>query len=354
MAGERPFSGNEVARGSHSDGSTGANANDSVEVRTTSGWRTVSIALGAVLCLAALLQANPAIEAGSGRAPAAVRPGALSAIGDPAETPRTRPVEERPAAPTVPVPRITARAAIVEDLSSGEVFLARHPNARMPVASLTKIMTAMLVQASTRPGDWIRVSRKAASQVPTNVELRPGWYLRAWPLIAALMVHSANDAAVALAERVAGSVQAFDRRMNGQAAALGMRETHFMSPNGLDDRGFSSARDVATMTRWALGSKAFASLVRLRHYTLRLPSGRRLKLTNLNNLLFTYQGAIGVKTGFTYKAGWSVAAAATRGHARVLAVVLGDKHQPFNDGRRLLDYGFRVLRSRHKQARPQG
>ena len=363
MAGEQPFSESELPRTSHSPARAGPKADDRVDsaghqpindaAPAGSRVRTVGIVLGAIVCLAALLQANPAVH--SGRAPAAIGPSpALPAAGDADAARRTRPFEDAPSTQTVRVPKITARAVIVEDLATGEVLLARHPHARMPVASLTKVMTAMLVQASTRPGDFVRVSRKAASQEPTNVELRPGWYLRAWPLIAALMVHSANDAAVALAEHVAGSVQAFDRRMNGQAAALGMTETHFMSPNGLDDRGLSSARDVATMTRWALGSKAFASLVGLRHYTIRLPSGKRLKLTNLNDLLFTYPGAIGVKTGYTRRAGWSVAAAATRGHARVLAVVLGDAHEPFNEGRRLLDYGFAVLRSRQDRSRPQG
>jgi serine-type D-Ala-D-Ala carboxypeptidase (penicillin-binding protein 5/6) len=317
-------------------------------------WRAVGLVLGAILCLAVLVQAIPAFE--SGGAPAVAGPSTppVARASPAVERAPRPPVADRPAIRTVRVPKFAARAAIVLDLATGTILLARHPDARMPVASLTKIMTAMLVQASTRPGDVVRVSRKAASQEPTNVELRPGWRLRAWPLIAALMVHSANDAAVALAEHVAGSVQEFDRWMNGQAAALGMRATHFMSPNGLDDRGLSSARDVATMTRWALGSKAFDSVVGLRHYTLRLPSGKRLKLTNLNDLLFTYPGAIGVKTGYTRVAGWSIAAAASRGRLSVLAVVLGDSNKPFNDGRRLLNYGFAVLRSHQDGARPQG
>ncbi len=306
----------------------------------------VAIVLAAMLFVASLLEAQPAWERDSGRtAGAAVSDGGI--VGGSAEAVGSQVLGQPPVASrSIPrIPRIAARAAIVENLATGEVLMARSPDARMPVASLTKVMTAMLVQASTGPNEQVRISRKAAVQEPTNVQLHAGWRLRAGPLIDALMIHSANDAAVALAEHVAGSVSAFDRSMNSQAAALGMAATHFMSPSGLNDQGLSSARDVATMTRWALASTAFASLVRVRRYTMRLPNGKRLKMTNLNDLLFTYPGAIGVKTGYTKVAGWSVAAAARRGRLSVLAVVLGDPREPFAAGRRLLDYGFAVLRS---------
>jgi D-alanyl-D-alanine carboxypeptidase (penicillin-binding protein 5/6) len=131
--------------------------------------------------------------------------------------------------------------------------------------------------------------------------------------------------------------------MNRRAALLGMTNTRFASPSGLNDRGHSTARDVATMTRWAMASAAFRSLVRTRIHRVRLRR-RRVALRNLNDLLWTYPGAVGVKTGFTYRAQWSLVAVARRGRATILGVLLHDRHRPFADGTVLLNYGFQRLR----------
>src|SRR6266567_304623 len=155
-----------------------------------------------------------------------------------------------PASARAKAPRISAPSAIVEDLDTGRVLFQRDADARRPIASLAKIMTAMLVLGSSGPGDEVRVSRWAAKQPPTNVGLRPGWRMRVDVLLYALMLHSANDVAVALAEHVAGTTGAFDRLMNRQAWALGMANTRFASPSGLRDAGYSTARDVAAMARW--------------------------------------------------------------------------------------------------------
>jgi D-alanyl-D-alanine carboxypeptidase (penicillin-binding protein 5/6) len=154
---------------------------------------------------------------------------------------------------------------------------------------------------------------------------------------------SANDAAVALAEHVAGSVPAFVQLMNRWARSLGLDHTAFRDPTGLDDRGVSSASDVAALSRAVLGHPFLAHVVRTREHRFPGPGGVR-EVANRNVLLWLYPGAIGVKTGFTSAAGYTLAAAADRGGTRLLAVILGNPGPPFGRGAALLDYGFGAFR----------
>lgn len=292
---------------------------------------------------------------GALRSPAADGPPASAAVvhASPAVSPSPPPVAPGAspstyAAPGFPPPRIGAPEAIVEDLDTGRVLFALAADRPRPIASLSKIMTAVLVLANTTPAEEVRISRLAAAQPETAVGLKAGTRVRVRDLMEALILFSANDAAVALAERVDGSVAAFVRAMNRAGASLGLAHTRFASPSGLNDRGYSTARDVATMTRWAYDvSPGFVALAATRHFTLRLPKHHRAEhLRNLDDMLWDYRGAVGAKTGFTFRAGWCLAAVAVRGRHRVLAVVLGDRLEPYADGARLLDYGFRVLRGR--------
>jgi D-alanyl-D-alanine carboxypeptidase len=132
--------------------------------------------------------------------------------------------------------------------------------------------------------------------------------------------------------------------MNGRALALGLTDTRFASPSGLNDHGYSTARDLAAMTRWAYTSRTFASIVATKTYRLRMPGGHRVELRNLNNLLFDYRGALGVKTGFTSRSRWSLVAVAKRRGVRIVVVLLGDPSKPFEDGRKLLNWGFRAAK----------
>jgi len=243
-------------------------------------------------------------------------------------------------------PHVAALSVIVENLDSGEVLFVKDPDRRRPIASLTKIMTAMVVLARTRPQDVVRASRRAASQRPTTLGLRPGQRMSVHDLLYALLLHSSNDVAVALAEHVSGSVRAFDDLMTRRGAQIGLRQTRFASPSGLNDRGFSTARDVATLTRWAYGSKAFTAIVATKNYPITMSSGKRVRLRNLNDLLFDYRGAIGVKTGFTLASRWSLVGVASRGSTRLMVVLLGDPNKPFRDGEALLSWGFRAWRTR--------
>jgi serine-type D-Ala-D-Ala carboxypeptidase (penicillin-binding protein 5/6) len=229
---------------------------------------------------------------------------------------------------------------IVVNFDTGVVLYAKHSRARYPIASLTKIMTARIVMGATRPAEMVTASRRAAKQVPTKLGLKSGDRMEVHDLLYALMLYSSNDVAVALAEHVSGSVRAFDALMTAQGVAIGLTDTSFASPSGLNDKGYSTARDVAAMTRWAYESNRFASIVATKRFAVTIPTGDRVRFHNLNALLFDYPGAIGVKTGYTSEARWSLVGIARRGAFRIMVVLLADPKIPFKDGEALLDWGF--------------
>jgi serine-type D-Ala-D-Ala carboxypeptidase (penicillin-binding protein 5/6) len=284
--------------------------------------------------IAVLLSACTTVGAGS----PAVRPaeGAVEATVSPAPRPALSPGKAADSQP----PKVGAKSVFIQNLDTGTVLYAKGARARRPIASLTKIMTAMLVLGNTKQSEVVTASHRAAKQIPTKLGLKPGDRLEVHDLLYALMLHSSNDVAVALAEHVSGSVAAFDALMTAQAVDIGMGDTWFASPSGLNDKGFSTARDVAAMTRWAYESGRFADIVATKRYTVDMPSGEDVRLRNLNALLFDYPGAIGVKTGYTSESHWSLVAVATRGHTRILVVVLADPKVPFADGIKLLDWAF--------------
>jgi serine-type D-Ala-D-Ala carboxypeptidase (penicillin-binding protein 5/6) len=249
----------------------------------------------------------------------------------------------RTPAPFPQVPEIRADAAVLADLDTGQVLFADNPSERRPIASLTKIMTALIVGERTEPTDVVTVSDEAASGRLAGISglgLVPGERVRVNELLYALLLQSANDAAVALAEHVSGSVVAFVDDMNARAQRLGLSRTMFASPNGLDDDGYSSAGDLVRLTRAAYGSGGFASIVATRFHTVTSLDERPRIVQNRNVLLWLYPGAIGVKTGFTSPAGFCLVAAAEREGLRLVAVVLGEPSEPFSDAAALLNYGF--------------
>jgi D-alanyl-D-alanine carboxypeptidase (penicillin-binding protein 5/6) len=206
-------------------------------------------------------------------------------------------------------------------------------------------MTALLVLQNTRGTDVVTVSEEAAAPQHAAglsvLGLQAAEQLPVSELMYALLLQSANDAAVALAEHVGGTVEGFVRLMNEKAAALGMRATtRFSSPNGLDDRGYSTAQDLLTMTRAGYRFPRFAQIVATQFHDIPSPDGEPRRIQNRNVLLWLYPGAVGVKTGFTSAAGYNVIAAAERDGRRLVAVVLGEPGEPFSDAAALLDYGF--------------
>jgi D-alanyl-D-alanine carboxypeptidase (penicillin-binding protein 5/6) len=239
--------------------------------------------------------------------------------------------------------RLAARAAIVADAGTGRVLWARRSHRRLPVASTTKIMTA-LVALRALPRNALVTVPPAATRVPLVKEgLRPRERVRAWKLFYGLLLFSGNDDAAALALATAGSRNAFVARMNAEARALGLRDSHFSTPSGvIDQDNYSSAWDLAALTRVALRDARFRAIVRRRiaHIPWSAPTYEKVYV-NKNPLIGTYRGADGVKTGWTTLAGHCLVASATRDGRTVIAVVLDDANAPA-DARRLLNLGFRT------------
>lgn len=243
------------------------------------------------------------------------------------------------------LPDVSTASVVLADLDSGQVLYAQDPDAKRAIASLTKIMTAMLVLQRRDPADIVTVRRDAVvpfeDRLGTSaLGLQAGERISVGNLLYALLLQSANDAAVALADHVSGSQGRFVDLMNARARELGMRRTRFRSPNGLDDRGYSTARDLVTLSRAAMATPGFAQIVGTKLRAIPAPTGPDRELQNRNALLWLYPGATGVKTGFTSRAGYSVAATAERDDRRLVAVVLGASGEVFSDAAELLNYGF--------------
>ncbi len=243
------------------------------------------------------------------------------------------------------LPLLSAPSAMLADLDSGQVLFAKDADSERPIASLTKIMTALLVLERSTPTDVVTVEPDAViaeSDRPgiSALGLEAGERISVEDLFYALLLQSANDAAVALADHVSGSEPRFVNRMNARAATLGMRRTSFRSPNGLDDRGYSTARDLVTLTRAAMATTGFAPVVATEFHTIPAPDGGKRHIQNRDVLLWLYPGATGVKTGYTSKSGYCVVATAERDGRRLVAVVLGAPGDAFSDAASLMDYGF--------------
>lgn len=241
-----------------------------------------------------------------------------------------------------PPPELTAEAWILYDDAYRRVLAEHRADQQRAVASTTKIMTALVVLDEADPGDPVEISENATLIGESEVDLTPGeagWTVE--DLLAALLVRSANDAAVALAEHTAGSVEGFAFLMNSKAVEMGLRNTNFVNPHGLDHPDhYSSARDLLFMALSGMEDERFARLVGTRSAVLpAAPGGRPRVVLNSNKLLEDYPGAVGVKTGYTDDAALTLVAAAERGGRRLYAVVLGSTGH-FADAAALLDYGF--------------
>ncbi len=237
--------------------------------------------------------------------------------------------------------RILAPEAILVDAHSGDVLWAKRAHERRPIASLTKIMTATL---ALREVPWHRVITvsRSVTRVPLVREgLRAGEHVPAWKLFYAMLLYSGNDDAAQLAIASAGSRGAFLRQMNDEAQRLGLHDTHFTSVSGVVDEGnYSTAWDLAALTRYARRNPVFRRLVRRQRIEVSWapPTNSKIYVNN-NWLLREYPGANGVKTGFTHASGWCLAASATRQGRTLIAIVL-DSPNMYADAKKLLDFGF--------------
>ncbi|MCX7708818.1 MAG: D-alanyl-D-alanine carboxypeptidase [Clostridia bacterium] len=241
---------------------------------------------------------------------------------------------------------LKAKANILMDGTTGSVLLEKNSHEKLPIASVTKVMSMLLIMEAIDSGkltleDKVPVSEHAYGMGGSQVYLKPGEEFTVDEMLKAVAVHSANDATVALAEKVSGSEDAFVSKMNEKAKELGMNDTNFLDCTGLTDEGhYSSANDVALMSRELLMKHP-----KVTDYTTiwidRFRDGK-FELANTNKLIKFYPGANGLKTGFTSKAGYCLSAAAKKDNFQLIGVVLGepDTNTRFAEARKLLDYGF--------------
>ena len=237
------------------------------------------------------------------------------------------------------------KSAYLTDYLTGTVLYAKNELEKLPIASVTKIMTSLLVFEALEAGkitydEQVTVSDHAASMGGSQVYLEPGEQMSVRDLMKAMMISSANDATVALAEHIAGSVETFVGMMNNRAAALGMNNTAFKNPHGLDEEGhYSCAKDVAVMTRELLSHEDVTEFTTVWMDTIR---DGAFGLSNTNKLIRYYSGATGMKTGFTNAAGFCLSGTAMRDGLHLIAVVLGGEtsNERFGTVKKMLDYGF--------------
>lgn len=240
---------------------------------------------------------------------------------------------------------ITAPSAVLMESSTGKVIYEKNSHEQRPCASVTKVMTLLLVFEAIDSGnldfeDTITASEHAASMGGSDIWLETGEEMSCDDMIKATVVASANDAAVALAEHISGSEDAFVDKMNARAKELGMNDTVFKNCNGLDEEGhITSAYDVALMSRELIKHEKVYDYTSIWLDNLR---GGKTQIVNTNKLLKSYNGITGLKTGTTDDAGCCMTATATRGKVSLIAVVLGCKtgKERFADASALLDYGF--------------
>jgi D-alanyl-D-alanine carboxypeptidase (penicillin-binding protein 5/6) len=236
---------------------------------------------------------------------------------------------------------VQAREAVLIDEGSGRILYALNSSQPVPMASLTKVMTALLVLENGYLDQKVYISSMAAETGESTVSLEPGEILSRRQLLYALLLSSANDAATALAESVAGSEDNFVAMMNRRAQELGLNDTHFSNSHGLNAPDhYSSAYDLAVLSRKAMTDPVFQQIVATKSAVLPWAGNPWPRfLINQNRLLFRYSGAIGIKTGYTRQAGNCVIGEAQRGSLRLIAVVM---HSPdvYDDIENLLNYGF--------------
>ena len=249
-----------------------------------------------------------------------------------------------PIGESVAPPAIKANSAILIDAKTGQILFDKKSATRYAPASTTKILTAIIAIESGRLDDIVTVSARAAGTGGSSMYLYAGQHITLRELVTGLMLRSGNDAAVAIAEHLAGTADEFVNLMNKKAQLLGAYNSNFRNPNGLSAAGhYSTAFDLAWMARYAMTNPTFSEIVSTRETDIewldRKGHSQDKHLRNTNKLLWMLEDADGVKTGTTGEAGPCLVSSATRGNQRLIAVVLHD-HSRWYDSMQLLKYGF--------------
>lgn len=246
------------------------------------------------------------------------------------------------AAESMPAPpSVSAQSAVLIEADSAQVAFAKSADFPLPMASTTKIMTALVALELAEPATEITADAEAIGIEGSSIYLTENETLTLEQLLYALLLESANDAATAIALGLSGSVEAFAAEMNRKAGELGLRQTHFTNPHGLDDHEhFTTAYELALIAKAALQNDLLRQIVSTRKTTIphQATNGSRL-LVNHNKMLRLYDGCIGVKTGFTKKSGRCLVSAAERDGVTLIAVTLNAPND-WDDHTKLLDYGF--------------
>ena len=232
------------------------------------------------------------------------------------------------------------------DDSTGIVISQKHANDTMYMASLTKMMTCLLALENGNMRDTVEITDDVF--ITKDSRVRPGDGYEVHYLIDEMMLLSDNVAACALAKHIGGDTLKFCEMMNEKAAYLGMTNTHFANPNGMPNKqNYSSASDLVRLARYCMGDSTFAQIVGTKEKDIPLTDGRHLPCRNTNALLTTYEGCIGIKTGFTRQAGNCLASAATREGVTLYLVLLNSRSvsSRFKESALLLDYGFNVMKA---------
>ena len=250
-------------------------------------------------------------------------------------------------------PEITAGAGLVMDMRNGQVLFDKEAEKKMYPASTTKMLTALVVLKNCALDETVTVSEKAILPGGSAVGLQPGERLSVQDLLYAMMLSSANDGAEALAEHVGGSVEGFAAMMNKEAGNLGAANSHFVNPHGMpDSEHYTTAKDLAIIARAAMQNATFRKIVGTYHYRIERNPPKpvdgitQVDFVNHNRMIwpssmFYYQGATGIKTGYTSVAGQCLVVSSRRGEREMLSVVLNSQgYDVYRDSRALLDYGF--------------
>lgn len=242
----------------------------------------------------------------------------------------------------------TAKGAIIMEASSGQIIYEKNPHQKLAPASMTKIMTMLLIIEDIEKGslaldERIRASAEASGMGGTQIYLETGEIMSVEDLFKGIAIASANDAAVAMAERIAGTEQAFVNRMNKRAQAMGLKNTNFKNCHGLDeDNHYSTPYDIAMMARELVKHEIILKFTSIYEDNLRSDTDRRFWLVNTNKLLLLYHGVDGLKTGFTDAAGSCLTVTAKKDNMRLIGVLMGypDVGSRNTEAIKMLDYGY--------------
>lgn len=240
-------------------------------------------------------------------------------------------------------PVLNARAAVIYDRKTKEIIWGKNENEKKAMASTTKIMTAIVVLEKGNLSDVVTISKKAANTGGSRLKINTNDKISVLDLLYGLMLRSGNDAAVALAEYVGGSIEGFAKLMNKKAIEIGLKNTHFVTPHGLDNiEHYTTAYELAVLTDYAMQNEKFSKIVNTKNTTISI-NGVARNIYNTNELLGTINGVNGVKTGFTNNAGRCLVTSCTRNGNQIITVVLGCDAKKYrtSDSIKLIEYAFK-------------